>query len=170
MERIAFAQIGDLAEYMINRVEDKEYIVAALFFDDAVELMRSLLLYEGVQVGTIEISNFEYDGYTDEYYVSLMDDYTLCVERALSNEKYLGTDAALLLLDGDVKYAIVEANERSECVEIVIGEDDCEETDCIDTVEVIDRIFDAIKLVFDPENHTASFAFDGNALYDLLFN
>lgn len=170
MERIAFAQIGDLAEYMINRVEDKEYIVAALFFDEAVELMRSLLLYEEVQVGTIEISNFEYDGYTDEYYVSLMDDYTLCVERALSNEKYLGTDAALLLLDGDVKYAIVEANERSECVEIVIGEDDCEETDCMDTAKVIDRIFDAIKLVFDPENHTASFAFDGNALYDLLFN
>ena len=170
MERIAFAQIGDLAEYMINRVEDKEYIVAALFFDDAVELMRSLLLYDGVQVGTIEVSNFEYDGYKDEYYVSLMDDYTLCVERALSNEKYLGTDAALLLLDGDVKYAIVEANERSECIEIVIGEDDCEETDCADSTEVIDRIFDAIKLVFDPENHTASFAFDGNALYDLLFN
>ena len=44
MEHIAFAQIGDLAEYMINRVEDKEYIVAALFFDNAVELMRSLLL------------------------------------------------------------------------------------------------------------------------------
>lgn len=170
MEHIAFAQIGDLAEYMINRVEDKEYIVAALFFDNAVELMRSLLLYDEVRIGTIEISDIEYDGYTGEYYVSLMDDYTLCVERALSDDKYLRTDAALLLLDGDVKYAIVEANERSECIEIVIGEDDCEETDCADSTEVIDRIFDAIKLVFDPENHTASFAFDGNALYDLLFN
>lgn len=170
MERIAFAQIGDLAEYMINRVEDKEYIVTALFFDDAVELMRSLLLYDEVQIGTIEIADFEYDGYTDEYYVSLMDDYTLCVERALSDEKYLRTDAALLLLDGDVKYAIVEANDESECIEIVIGDDDCEESDCTNSDEMIDRIFDAIKLVFDPENHTTSFAFDGNALYDLLFN
>lgn len=170
MEHIAFAQIGDLAEYMINRVEDKEYIVAALFFDDAVELMRSLLLYDEVRIGTIEIADFEYDGYTDEYYVSLMDDYTLCVERALSDEKYLRTDASLILLDGDVKYAIVEANDESECIEIVIGDDDCEEPDCTDPAEVIDRIFGAIKLVFDPENHTASFAFDGNELYDLLFN
>lgn len=170
MERIAFAQIGDLAEYMINRVEDKEYIVTALFFDDAVELMRSLLLYDGVRIGTIEIADSEYDGYTDEYYVSLMDDYTLCVERALSDEKYLRTDASLILLDGDVKYAIVEANDESECIEIVIGDDDCEEPDCTDSTEVTDRIFDAIKLVFDPENHTASFTFDGNALYDLLFN
>lgn len=170
MEHIAFAQIGDLAEYMINRVEDKEYIVAALFFDNAVELMRSLLLYDEVRIGTIEISDIEYDGYTGEYYVSLMDDYTLCVERALSDNKYLRTDAALLLLDGDVKYAIVEANDASECVEIVIGDDDCEEPECTDTVDMIDRIFDAIKLVFDSENHTTSFAFDGNALYDLLFN
>ena len=170
MERIAFAQIADLAEYMISRVEDKEYIVATLFFDDAVELMRSLLLYDEVRVGTIEIADFEYDGYTDEYYVSLMDDYTLCVERAMSDEKYLRTDAPLILLDGDVKYAIVEANDESECIEIVIGEDDCEDHDCTDSVEMIDGIFDAIKLVFDPENHTASFAFDGNALYDLLLN
>lgn len=167
MERIAFAQIGDLAEYMINRVDDKEYIVATLFFDDAVELMRSLLLYDEVRIGTIEISDIEYDGYTGEYYVSLMDDYTLCVERALSDDKYLRTDAALLLLDGDVKYAIVEANDASECVEIAIG-DDCGE--CVDASEMIDRIFDAIKMVYDPENHTASFAFDGNTLYDLLFN
>lgn len=168
MEHIAFAQIGDLAEYMINRVEDKEYIVAALFFDNAVELMRSLLLYDEVRIGTIEISDIEYDGYTGEYYVSLMDDYTLCVERALSDDKYLRTDAALLLLDGDVKYAIVEANDASECVEIAIGDDDCGE--CVDASEMIDRIFNTIKMVYDPENHTASFAFDGNALYNLLFN
>lgn len=69
-----------------------------------------------------------------------------------------------------MKYAIVEANDESECIEIVIGDDDCEEHDCMDPAEMIDRIFGAIKLVFDPENHTASFAFDGNELYDLLFN
>ena len=170
MEHIAFAQIGDLAEYMINRVEDKEYIVAALFFDNAVELMRNLLLYDEVRIGTIEISDIEYDGYVGEYYVSLMDDYTLCVERALSDDKYLRTDASLLLLDGDVKYAIVEANENSECIEIVIGDDDYEDYDCTNSAEVIDRIFDAIKLVFDYENRATSFAFDDNALYDLLFN
>lgn len=170
MERIAFAQIADLAEYMISRVEDKEYIVATLFFNNAVELMRSLLLYEEVRVGAIEISDLEYDGYTDEYYVSLMDDYTLCVERAFSNDKYIRTDAALLLLDGDAKYAIVDANEASECVEIAIGDDDYEEPDCTDISEVIDGIFDAVKLVFDSDNRVASFAFDGNALYDLLLN
>ena len=130
MERIAFAQIADLSEYMINRVEDKEYIVAALFFDDAVELMKNLLLYEEVQVGSIDIADFEYDGYTGEYYVSLLGDYTLCVERALSSEKYLKTDAALILLDGDVKQAIVEANDESECIEISIGEDEYIECNC----------------------------------------
>lgn len=167
MERIAFAQIADLAEYMINRVEDKMYVVATLFFYDAVELMRCLLLYDDVKIGTIDIADFEYDGYTDEFYVSLMDDYTLCVERALFDNKYIRTDAELLLLDGDAKYAIVEANDKSECIEIVIGDDDCEQPNCADTDDVIDRIFDSIKLVFDSENNKSSFA---NVLYDLLFN
>lgn len=170
MKMMHFDNVADLAEYMINRVEDKEYIVAALFFDNAVELMRSLLLYDEVRIGTIDIADFEYDGYTDEYYVSLMDDYTLCVERALSDEKYLRTDSALLLLDGDVKYAIVEANDESDCIEIVIGEDDCEEPNYTDSTEMIDSIFDTIKMVYDPEDHTASFVFDSNALYNLLFN
>lgn len=170
MERIAFAQIGDLAEYMINRVEDKGYVVATLFFDNAVELMRSLLLYEEVQVGTIDISDFEYDGYMDEYYVSLMDDYTLCIERALADDKYLRTDAAILLLDGNAKYAVAEANDESECVEIAIGEDEYGECDYDEATEMVDRIFDAIKMVYDPENHTASFAFDRDTLYSLLFD
>lgn len=124
MERITFAEITDLAEYMIRRVEDKWCVVATLFFIDAVELMRNLLSYENVRIGSVYIADNDFDRYDGEYYVSLTDDYTLCVERALSDGKYLETGDALLLLDGDAKYAIAIENKDAECIEIAIGDDD----------------------------------------------
>lgn len=124
MERITFTGIPELAEYMIRRVEDKWCVVATLFFIDAVELMRNLLSYENVRIGSVYISDNNFDRYDGEYYVSLTDDYTLCVERALSDGKYLKTGDVLMLLDGDAKYAIVSENKDAECVEIAIG-DDC---------------------------------------------
>lgn len=125
MERITFAGIPELAEYIISRVEDKEYIVATLFFNNAVELMRNLLAYENVQIGTVDIADATFDGYVDEYYVSLTDDYSLCVERASYNGKYIDAGDAYILIDGSAKHAIVTKNEDAECVEIVIGDDDC---------------------------------------------
>lgn len=118
MEILKFSSISELAEYMIGRVADKEFIVATLFFDKATELIRCLLRYDDVHIGSVDISDFEYTGYLDEYYISLTDDYTLCVEPALVDNRYLRTDASLMLIDGDAKHSIVNVNSDSECVEI----------------------------------------------------
>lgn len=118
MEILKFSSISELAEYMISRVADKEFIVATLFFDKATELIRCLLRYDDVHIGSVDISDFEYTGYLDEYYISLTDDYTLCVEPALVDNGYLRTDASLMLIDGDAKHSIVNVNSDSECVEI----------------------------------------------------
>lgn len=144
MEMLTFSSISKLAEYMMNRVADKEFIVATLFFDKAIELMRCLIGYKEVQIGSIDISDFEYTGYLDEYYISLTDDYTLCIEPALANNRYLRTDASLMLIDGDAKHSIVNANSDSECIEIEFKETSI-------TLDDLDRIFDRLSTLLSSE-------------------
>ena len=144
MEMLTFSSISKLAEYMMNRVADKEFIVATLFYDKAIELMRCLIGYKEVQIGSIDISDFEYTGYLDEYYISLTDDYTLCIEPALVNNRYLRTDASLMLIDGDAKHSIVNANSDSECIEIEFKETSI-------TLDDLDRIFDRLSTLLSSE-------------------
>lgn len=144
MEMLTFSSISKLAEYMMNRVADKEFIVATLFFDKAIELMRCLIGYKEVQIGSIDISDFEYTGYLDEYYISLADDYTLCIEPASANNRYLRTDASLMLIDGDAKHSIVNANSDSECIEIEFKETSI-------TLDDLDRIFDRLNTLLSSE-------------------
>lgn len=127
MERIVFNEIENLGEYMIHRVHDKGYVVAALFFDEATELMR-YMLKKCMNVGAIEIAHPKFCGYDDVYYVSISDNFELCVEMALCDGKYLYTGAPLLLVDEYAKHAIVVRNDDSECIAIAIGE--CEDDDC----------------------------------------
>lgn len=118
MKKIHFNDAAELAEYMFNRVADYEYIAAALFFDDAKELMRELLMHDEVDIGILEISEFDYQGYSDEYYVFLDDEYTLSVEPAMRDDRYMTADPNLLLVHSDAKYGIVQANTRGQVVEV----------------------------------------------------
>lgn len=155
MEMLTFSSISKLAEYMMNRVADKEFIVATLFFDKAIELMRCLIGYKEIHIGSIDISDFEYTGYLDEYYISLTDDYTLCIEPALANNKYLRTDASLMLIDGDAKHSIVDTNCDSECIEI-------EFNDKYSVFEDLDSLFTYLNSLLNSEIEKPLFMIGNN--------
>lgn len=134
MDCLYINDLDELAHYMACSVGDKSEVVAVLFFEEAKELMKIFLSDYDVEIGVIDITNFEYDGYEGEYYVSLTEDGMFSVEPAWGEDKYLMTCADLMLIDGDASYGIVERNMDSECVEIRFdyfdSEDDCDDDCC----------------------------------------
>lgn len=110
MKKIIFADICELAEYMVHKVDDVDCIASVLFFDSAQELVKRLLAYDCVSVGVIDLAHACYNGYEKEYYVNLSDDYVLSVEKAYSGDEYLREDADILLIHGDASAKIISNN------------------------------------------------------------
>lgn len=130
MKRLHFENMNALAEFMVCGVADKEHIVAALFFDEAKALVKALLQYENIEITAIDINESEFDGYCDEYYVSILENRELFVSKAMGDRGYLLTDADIMFISPNASYAIVIRNEDTEMIETYVGEDDggCEYT------------------------------------------
>ena len=123
MKSITFNDIQSLADYMIvQSTKHKLYIVATVFYDDAIELIKHILKDDDIKISILDISPFNLNGYNREYYVSISEDYKFAVEPAFSEGRYLDTMADVMLIDGDARYNIVKKNKDSECVELIIEE------------------------------------------------
>ena len=122
MKSITFNDIKSLADYMIVQSKHKLYIVATVFYDDAIELIKYILKDDDIKISILDISPFNLNGYNREYYVSISEDYEFAVEPAFSEGRYLDTMADVMLIDGDARYNIVKKNKDSECVELIIEE------------------------------------------------
>lgn len=144
---------------MVDKAQDGYYTVAVLFYEDAVELLRHMMLFDDITIASIEIKPETYDGYNKEYYVSLAEDMVLSVEPAYSNGQYLRAEADLTLIDGDASSSIIKDIPEKKRREIYIGvsedeiegydyeskyQEDCDETICyaIDANSLIKGIFD----------------------------
>ena len=129
MMKEIFDSYEDLAEYMVFRASEGQYTVAALFYEDAMGLMRELMLYDDVTFESIEISPPEYDGYEKEYYVSLADDFIAGVEKAYEDGRYLSTEADLTMIDADANSKILSALDTAKCRELDFDDTDFDSTD-----------------------------------------
>lgn len=130
MRRIVFEDYESLSDYMINNAEDGKYVVTVLFYEDALNLLRELMMYDEVQVTALDIEPVNYSGYDKEYYISLNENLEAAIEPAYANNGYLGTDADLMLVDADANSAVLKIADKEACREIYIGyEDDVEDCD-----------------------------------------
>lgn len=134
MKNKVFEDFDMLAEYMIDYADEGKVISAVLFYDEAIELMRELLVYEEVEPVLLDISDPKFNGYEQEYYITLTSDYQLCIENAFANGVYLTHEADVVLFDGDVNDKVYQACNSDEFDEINVCEDDicehCELKDC----------------------------------------
>ena len=130
MKRLHFENMNALAEFMVCGVADKEHIVATLFFDEAKALVKALLQYENIEITAIDMNEPEFDGYCDEYYVSILENHELFVSKAMGDKGYLLTDADIMFISPDASSAIVIRNDDTDMIETYVGEDDggCEYT------------------------------------------
>lgn len=167
MERSIFRDCSELSEFMIDRAQDGYYVVAALYYKEAKELLRELLLYEDVDTELIEIEPVENNGYDKEYYIALTDDMIVNVERAYKYGRYLQTDADLLLVDSEANSKIIAELDPKKCREIYIGNNPetpfayCNEYDCDDDYsDSWYDLFDRAKLLKDKNGNIMCIAID----------
>lgn len=125
MDTKCFISCEDLANYMFEKSYEGAYIVSALFYEDAIELMQELLYFESVQATQIEIHFEEVKGYGKEFYVSLCPDGSLCVEPACPFGRYLDPEADIFLVDHNANKEIISSTDSYKCKEIYVGECKC---------------------------------------------
>lgn len=175
MKSLLFRDAASLAEYMVGNIKNRHYIVAALFFDEAQDLLRELLLYEDIEIGSIEIDSELFDGYCGEYYVSLTDENILSVEKAFYEDAYLTTEAELMLIDSDASSRILRTNSSSEFIEIEIDNTKFEEIDHKPIYtkstysELYDELFDTAELIYDDHGNMIGANVNAKALFNFLF-
>ena len=55
MRRNFFDNHEELCEYMIDKAQDGMYSVAVLFYDDAIKLIREMMMYDDIEIEALEI-------------------------------------------------------------------------------------------------------------------
>ncbi len=135
MDRIFFYDIAELGNFMYESAEDESLTVSSvMLYDKAVELIRWLMTYDDITVGSINIENEDYNGYKKEFYITLDSDLILDVAPAYkfktekSSAGYTDIDADLILYDGDVNSRIAIQSECLNKFEIIFDEE-CEDSD-----------------------------------------
>lgn len=166
-----------LSDYMIKQAENGFYTVAALFYDDAMKLVRELLRYDDVVVEALEILPEEYNGYDKEYYVSVTEDLIVSAEPAYRDGKYLYADGEITLLEGSISSEILKYVGIQSSIEITIGnsydyeyEDDdlCDEC-CHCLGECDDDEFYDVEYFETPNGNVARITADADTFLSHLF-
>lgn len=151
MDIISFVSHEDLAEYMVNKALEGNFVYAVLFYDDAKQLLKELSFFEETEYESVELEAPEYSGYEKEYYIILDDEFNIGVEKAFHEENEwheagyykFGDDDVVALIDGYANSQILKAAEGAYCMEMEIDADadinPCEDCEyCVDLPDIIE--------------------------------
>ena len=128
-KQIAIDNFYSLASAMHKHASNGNNVYALLYYDDAIELMRTLLLYRDISIGGIDIAQFDYKGYDKEYFVSLTG-MILDIEPAWAeaceyhDAGYLGYEPDLIFMSGDVHSSLLKDQDPEICYEIIWEDED----------------------------------------------
>lgn len=131
MKKFYIEDLYDVAEAMYDEIveKDKEEVMFVGHYDEAIEMIKNLMIQDDVMPHAIEIHDVEWDGYDKEYYVSLDSNLELWVEPAIGVKgNYLTSFVNVMFVTGDCNSKILQVIESDEVVEIAFFDDeDCEE-------------------------------------------
>lgn len=132
MKILRFNDIAELSAFMYNSAKAQTVVIAAVcFFDRASELIKELLSYSDVEIGSIKIEHEDYSGYDKELYVTLDSDLILDVfpaylpESGSAEEGYIDIVADVIIYDGDTNSRIAIQSECQNKCELDLQVDDC---------------------------------------------
>ena len=121
-----------------RKVLEKTY-GTSLFYDDAIEVIKELMMFDEVMPYDIEIEPEEMDWYNKEYYVTLDDNFKLWVQPAYlvkeDGSVYYQSVTDVLFIADDCNSAILNRIDSEEVLEVTydLDEDDFEvESECHD--------------------------------------
>ncbi|MCD8290018.1 MAG: hypothetical protein LUC91_00770 [Prevotella sp.] len=176
LERKVYSTYAELADDMVKLAIHGKTSVAVLFYEDAIEMLKELLLFEDVNAKSVVINEPEYDGYGYEYYITLDDEFNIYIEPAwheefkfdngkVTPEGYYGTAAYKFFIDGEANSAILKKLEEGEGVEIEFL---FKESSPLEDLEIPDGLteedwkilLDNTKLIQDEDGEITGIALD----------
>lgn len=174
MDRMIFNTYNELAEYMFTKASDGYNITSTLFVGDAIELLRTLIQYEEIDIGEINISQPEYNGYNKEYYISLSNDMILNVQAAQVDNGYIFAEPDIMLIHGEASSSIIKTMNLDDCIEIYIrdsvsGNDIYDEDYNYNENDVLDTLFDNAELIKDSTGEPIGISIDIVKLFENIF-
>jgi hypothetical protein len=135
MKKFYIEDLYDVAEKMYDEIveNEKEEVMFVGYYDDAIEVIKCLMIFDDVMPHSLEIRDVEWEGYDKEYYVSLDENLELWVEPAIGKKgEYLMTVVDTMFMTGDCSSKILHKVDAYEVFEVVFfGEEDFED-DCSD--------------------------------------
>ena len=143
-------EIDKLAKLMVTLSKQGANIDAVLYYKEAAELIKALLKFDGVNIVNgcgINIESPEYDGYENEFCVSIDTCGIIGCEKAYrvndnGDGKYISGFDEYLIVDVESDYPNELIKEYETPILVVFEanfseEDNCEDDDCEDDLSLI---------------------------------
>ena len=112
MRKIVIEDLSDVAYIMYKKVQEDECIDTTFvgFYEDAVAVIKNLLMYDDVNIFNIDLTSEMIDGYDREFYVSLDDEMNIWCSKAydVEDERYIYSETDCLLIADDCKSTILK--------------------------------------------------------------
>ncbi len=132
MELLKFNGYKHLQDFIYDVANHNYVACVVLSYEKTCELLKELLVADGVSVGSIYLESEDYSGYDREYYVTLDTDLIIDIFPAWyqddnGNGKYLFNEADVYFIDGDAHSSILSEYKERPCYEIDVEDnDECE--------------------------------------------
>ena len=152
MNRFLIEDLGEVACAMYDGIVDDKLndVMFVGYYEDAVELIKELIMFDEVMLYDIELEPVEMDYYEDEYYVTLDGELNIwcCKAYDVEHKRYLYSETDRLFITDDYNSAILQeiGCDEDAMYEVSYGLDDdecdgnCACCQCNDNHEVITRV------------------------------
>ena len=170
MKRFQIKDLSDVANAMYDEVVNKEKTDALFvgFYEDALEVIKEVMQFEGVYPRSFEIHPVEWDWYDKEYYVYLDKNLDLWVREAWKRDVYLDEESDIVFIANDCNSAILKNIETNEFVEVSYADglaedcecdccEDCCSECCCGELEPVDNSTVTTRVVVDNNGHIHGF-------------
>ena len=129
MKRFTIEDLYDVAEEMFIAVgiNKKEEVMFVGKYDEAITVIKELIMFDEVMPYDIEICPEEIDWYEKEYYITLDANMNIWCEPAWRNDKYLWSTADVLFIMNDCNSSILHAVDSEESVEVAFNDEENDE-------------------------------------------
>ena len=133
MKKFYIEDLYDVAEAMYDEIVEngKDETMFVGHYNEAIEMIKNLMILDDVMPHSIEIHEVEWDGYDKEYYVTLDKKLEVWVEPAMHEDgEYLISLVDVMFMTGDCSSKIIKTVRYDEVVEIVFFDDEKLEDEC----------------------------------------
>lgn len=180
MKRIVFEDVHELSVEMLHDALSFSDCVSAVCHYEIATTLLSELIQSEVSIGQIDISDYEWNGYTKEYVVSLMDGNVYCnpayvtEKRGYSRDTYLETYADIMYVHQNCNSMVLKYIDCDKIFEFSVNEMDDDyiygdECECNSDEDIVTHHSDSVTVSKDkfgnPTGFTKSWSRDnGNGV------